>query len=788
MGGYWRPLAVGLVSASTVAYEILLVRIFGIEHFHHFAYMAIGVAMLGFGASGTFLALARPGFERAEQWFAWAAVLTPVALLASATLVHRVPLDATQLAWDPRSWMRLAVIYLLLAVPFATGALAILLSLVLEPRRVGRLYGASFVGAGVGAALAIAILWVFFPARALAAPVAVASLAAMAAVRVGRGRAASLVAVLTVVLAVAAVARPPWRITVTPYKGLPQVEAFPDARRVAERTSPVGWVVAVEAPAFRHAPGLSLSYRGEFPRQTAVFVDGETAGAVSARTAATEPEILDWLPSAAPFALGGRRDVLVLGSGGGTDVRHAVSQGARRVQAVELHPELVRLARTGVDAAADVRWTVGDARRFVAATRERFDLITLGPGRGFGASAGGVHALNEDFMHTVEAYVGYLETLSDEGVLSVTRWLTLPPRESLRVILTAYEALRQIAPANPIDQLIIVRSWATVTVLVKPSGFRATEVHALMDWARQRRFDLDWYPGIEAPGQGFNILDDPVLYRAAAAAVGGGEAARRFVDGYPFDVGPVTDARPYPHHFLRAGSLGLFLSSDRGSALPFAEWGLVALLATFAQSCVLALLLLIVPVALRSSAASAPGLGRIVLYFSAIGLAFMTAEIAAIQQLTLLLGHPVYAVAAVLVALLVFSGIGSAWSDSRPPRSAWRIALALAGALTLYALVLLSLAQALQPAALAVRVTAATLLLAPLALLMGALFPLGLRDLAGNDGARAAWAWATNGFASVAATPLAALIALEAGSRVLLLVAALAYAGAAAALRAGAGR
>lgn len=788
MGGYSRPLAVGLVSVSTVAYEILLVRIFGIEHFHHFAYMAIGVAMLGFGASGTFLALARPGFERAERWFAWAAVLTPVTLLASATLVQRIPLDATQLAWDPGSWLRLAVSYLLLAMPFATGALAILLSLVLEPRRAGRLYGASFVGAGAGAALAIAILWVFFPDRALAVPAAVASLGALTATRVGRGRVETLAAALTVGLAAAAVASPPWRITVTPYKGLPQVEAFPNARRVAERTSPVGWVVAVEAPAFRHAPGLSLMYRGEFPRQTAVFVDGDFAGALSAGTAASESEILDWMPFSAPYALGGRSDVLVLGAGGGIEVRNAVSHGARRVHAVELHPELVRLARTGTDSAADVRWIVGDARRFVAATRERFDLITLGPGRAFGTSAAGVHALNEDFMHTVEAYVGYLEALSDEGVLSVTRWLTVPPRESLRAMLTAYEALRRVAPGNPIDQVIIVRSWATATVLVKPAGFGAEEVHALMDWARERRFDLDWYPGIEAPGHGFNILDDPVLYRAAAAAIAGSEAMRRFVDGYPFDVGPVSDARPYPHHFLRAGSLGLFLRGDRGSALPFAEWGYMALLATFVQSCVLAVLLLIVPVALRLRAGSTPGLGRIVLYFSAIGLAFMAAEIAAIQQLTLLLGHPVYAVAAVLVALLVFSGVGSAWSDSRPARNAWRFALALAGALMLYAIVLLSLAQALQPAALALRVTAATLVLAPVALLMGTLFPLGLRDLAGKDRAKAAWAWATNGFASVAATPLAALIALEAGSRALLLVAALAYAGAAAAQRAGAGR
>ena len=47
-----------LLSAATLAYEVLLVRVFAIEQFHHFAYMAVGVAMLGFGAAGTLVAVA----------------------------------------------------------------------------------------------------------------------------------------------------------------------------------------------------------------------------------------------------------------------------------------------------------------------------------------------------------------------------------------------------------------------------------------------------------------------------------------------------------------------------------------------------------------------------------------------------------------------------------------------------------------------------------------------------------------------------------------------------------
>ncbi len=788
-----RPLAVAFLSAATLAYEILLVRVFAIEQFHHFAYMAIGIAMLGFGFAGTLLALARPGPQRAARGFVWAATLTPVALIASVALVQRVSLDPTQLAWHPGSWVRLAVVYLTLAVPFAVGALAILLALALEPQRTGEIYGASFVGAGLGAGLALVVLWVVMPVRVVAAPAVVASLGGLCAAWAAERRGLlTAVGGMTVLLALLAWVRPFWRLEVSPYKGLPQVEAFPDAERLAERASPLGWVVAVEAAAFRHVPGLSLGYRGAFPRQTGLFVDGGLAGAAvdwSLDTSALA--ILDWLPESAAYVPGARHEVLVIGAGGGSEVWNALVHGARRVTAVELHPDVVELAGWTTAATAqrrgdaELEWVIGDGRSYVARSRRHYDLITLGAGVEFGTSVAGVHALNEDFLHTSEAYESYLARLSDDGILAITRWLEVPPRESVRVILTAGEALRRVAPENLIDKLIVLRSWATVTVLVKPAGFRSDEVHALMNWARTRMFDLDWYPGVEGPARGFNELDEPTLYRAAAVAVGVEGGWQRFAESYAFRVAPVDDARPYPHHFLRAGTLRRFLERDRGSWLAFAEWGYVALIATLLQSLVLAGVLIIVPATLRARTTLTGDWLRLVGYFLAIGLAYMAAEVAAIQQLNLLLGHPVYAVAATLAAFLICSGIGSAWSDRRAAERGWMVGAVLAAILVLFAVLLLRLVHLLQPAPLLARAGAGLLVLAPLAFLMGMPFPLGLRWLAGRGVERVAWGWAANGFASVVATPLAALIALEAGSDALFLVAAASYAGAAALGRTG---
>jgi hypothetical protein len=781
---YARPAAVAFLSASTLTYEILLVRVFAIEQFHHFAYMAISIAMLGFGTSGTFLALMRPGPDRSHRWFVWMAVLLPVLLIVSVTLVHRIPLDSVQLLWDPWQWPRLAAVYVLLALPFGAAALAILLAITLEGQRPGWVYGASFLGAGLGAAIAVLVLWWVFPIRALAVPAAVGACGSLSAVT-GEGRRPKLAALAALALAAVAVAHPLWTLNITPYKGLPQVESFPDARRAAESTSPLGWVVAVEAEAFRHAPGLSLAFVGAFPRQTALFVDAELAGSSSVWDSEGAREILRWLPSAAPYAVGRRNEVLVLGAGGGEEVRSAVANGARRVKAVELNRELARLGgwdaeRSSRDVEPEVEWVFGDARGFVARSPERFDLVTIGASLAFGTSSGGVHALNEDFLHTVEAYSQYLDLLSSDGILAITRWVTVPPRASVRVILTAAEALRRRAPESVAGGLVVMRSWATATVLVKPSGFSDREVEALAAWATERRFDLDWYPGLAAPKPGYNILEPPVLFEAAVAAVADEGGAADFARSYTFGVEPVDDARPYPHHFLRAGSIREFMSRDRGSWLAFAEWGYVTMFATLAQSIVVAGLLMLVPALARGGGGGRRQWGSLIGYFAAIGFAYLAAEVAAIQQLSLLLGHPVYAVAAVLTAFLISSGVGSAWSDRlRIDRLLW-VAVAPTALLVGYSAALLSFVHLLQPVQLALRAAAGLLVLVPLAFLMGLPFPMGLRSIAGMETEGAAWAWAANGFASVVATPLAALIALEFGSQMLFLSAAVGYALAAA--------
>ncbi|MDH3456327.1 MAG: hypothetical protein OER90_05745, partial [Gemmatimonadota bacterium] len=552
--------------------------------------MAIGVAMLGFGMSGTVVAFwQRMSPAVASRRFASCALLTVLSLIIVPVVATRIPVDTTQLLWDARQWPAVGALYALLATPFATGGLVVLLALASDRDHSGRLYGASFVGSGIGVLLALPLLWLVTPGRALAAPAVLAAVGATTATTQTQRK----VAWAALVLSIGVLIVPLWTIRIAPYKALPQVEAYPGAKRVAERTSPLGWVVAVDAAAFRYAPGLSLGFRGRVSRQTALFVDGGLVGAAASSSRDAEADsMLGWLPSALPYSLEGIDTVLALGAGGSLEVATARFHGAAQVTAVELLPDIVDLTRRPD---TSIAWIIADARSFTSRTKGPYHLVTIGPAGSLGGSAAGMHALNEDFLHTTEAYTQFLGLLGDRGVLAITRWLSIPPRENVRVILTSVKALRRVAPDHVDDGLIVARSWGTVTTLVKPSGFTDRDVTRLRAWAASRQFDIDWEPGMTVSEAGFHELAEPTLFQAAAAAIDGVQSARTFAATYPFRVKPATDARPYPHHFLGAGALTTLLRSRSGDWLPFAEWGYVTLIATLLQSTALAALFLLGP-------------------------------------------------------------------------------------------------------------------------------------------------------------------------------------------------
>lgn len=144
-------LAVFLVSAGIIGLELALMRCLSVMGWHHFSYLVLSTALLGFGASGTLLTLVGPSLER--RFGTWCTVLTltfglsvPLCFRAAQAL----PLDPQYVLYSSRQAALMVAYHLLLFVPFMLGATVIGLSLMHFSKRVHVLYGANLLGSGVG--------------------------------------------------------------------------------------------------------------------------------------------------------------------------------------------------------------------------------------------------------------------------------------------------------------------------------------------------------------------------------------------------------------------------------------------------------------------------------------------------------------------------------------------------------------------------------------------------------------------------------------------------------------
>jgi spermidine synthase len=785
--------AVSLLSAAAIAYEILLTRLFAIALWHHFAYMIISLALLGYGASGTFLVFVKDrALARFGPGFAALAVSFGLAAIGCYALAWRLPFNPLEVMWDWRQQLYLAAMYLLLALPFFTAGSAIGLSLAAQPARIGAIYRADLTGAGAGALGVVLAMFALPPEDCLRVIAAVAfGAAAFALASDGWQRAPMALVVIAVPATLVWPA--PWLEPMpSPYKGLSVALTIPETRIIAERSGPLGRLSVIESPSvpLRHAPGLSLATRLAPPEQLGVFTDGDGMSAITRFTGDFEPlGYLDQQTVALPFHLLDRPATLVLGAGGGADVLRALYHRASRIDVVELSPHMVDLVDREfgefsgyLHGRPEVARHTAEARSFVEGSRGRWDLIQLALIDSYAASATGAQALSESPIYTIEALQAYLDHLNPGGLVAITRWLGNPPRDTVKLFATAIAAIEATVGTNPgvIDpggRLALLHGWNTATLLVKNGPFTRNEIAALRSFAAERQFDLAWYPGMTGDeANRFNRLAKPTLYDAAVALLGPGRSA--FLADYSFNIWPATDDRPFFFRFFKWGLLPQLAALRGQGGFVFLDVGYLVVVLAMLQAIVASAILILLPLAwLRRGAEkhAAPGPARVAFYFLLIGLAFLFVEIAFIHRFSLFLGHPLAAISVTLTVFLVSAGLGSGMSKrvaTRWPEEAIILAVAAIVSLgAIYTMVLPSLFGGLMGLSLPAKIAVAVGLLAPLGFVMGLPFPLGLGRVSDSTPALVPWAWGINGCASVVAAVMASLLAMHIGFTAVLVLA-----------------
>ena len=792
-----RPplMAVGLLSAAVLAYEILLMRLFAIVHWHHFAFMIISVALLGYGASGTFLSLLPAmSLERLRFLFLTGTVgfsLTSVFCFAGA---QQMPFNALEIFWDPRQWFYLAGVYGLLWIPFFLAATGIGAVLRFYERLIPRIYAADLTGAGIGAGLAAGV---FFYLPTAAALLIVSSVGAAAALAAGwrwrmlyRRRMILVVLVLAVLTGLAAMR---WgRIAINPYKPLAQILRIPATRQIHEGHHPMGWFSAVESPGvpLRHAPGLSLASDAPIPDQVGLFVDA--AGMKVVDRYAGHPGSMTYLQQST-LSLGfylrpraGR--VLIAGAGGGQDVLRAVAHGARQIDAIDPHPHFARILEgplldfSGWSFLENrVRYQTTTLRAFLKPPARGYDVIQLPLAGGGGSDAA---AFGEDTLLTVEGLGQVWPHLSAHGLLVMPLWIRLPPRSSLKAFVLALQVLENHGVPRPSEHLAVIRDGLTAVILVGRSPLHRVEREGVRRFCRRWGFDLVYLADLR-PGEANrrNVLARAFFAEGTRRLAG--EEREDFVSRYKFDLRAPTDDRPFFGQFFRWRSLSEIVSLRAAGGIGLMDWGYPVLLGTLLQAAFFSLMLIGVPLWwLRRSSQEKTGAKarRITLcYFGVIGVGFIFMEMGFLNRLTVFLHHPLLAVTLTLSGFLLGAGAGSLGASMAVKRgwSALQLlrrslaTVAVLGFITLGSAPLLF--QRFITAAPVLKILLALALILPLALAMGTAFPLGMTVLTGGRPRLVSWAWGINGCATVIGAIAAPLLAIHGGYALILGVSLLLY-------------
>src|SRR5258705_9785213 len=738
-------LSVFLITLSGLILEVGLTRIYSASIWYHFAFVAISVALLGWGLGGFTVHVLKRTRRLSMNTAALVTLLYAVAIPLCLWLLVRFPFELD----------RLPLYFLAPLLPFFLAGMALSIVFDLNRASSGSLYFADLVGAALVAVTVTLLLFALGGEAALLAATIAPAIAALCLSfvpepetespdtrkkRVGLlPRTIRLVAmagvVLTVVAVFSAVKLGTFRVKPGTTKAMRnQMDANPQAHIAQTGWNAYSRIDAVEGVAPRHVARLYI----DSDAWTSIYEwDGRLESASDLRNSYR----------ALPFRLTPNAETLVIGPGGGADVVSAPSSGSRKVTAVELNPLMLKFVRSyGARAGniydrPDVETIQSEGRNFISRTDRKFDIIFMGFVDSWASVASGGLSLSENYLYTTEAFRAYYDHLTDNGILVVLRWETDIPRlvpNSLATlgadaagkrIVALLEA--QSAPNEPKQMLFMLR---------KRPFTEAETADISRNWTQATAVIL---PGATPPP----LIGDVLSGRKTLA---------QYETESPRFVSPVWDDSPF------------YFAIERPFRMPAA---IAEPLLKFLLAPCIAMLALFAILGRPRRTSIVPYAGSVV-YFAALGFGFIAVELALLQNLTLLVGHPIFTLSVLLFTLLAMGGIGSALS-SRVSMTTACIAVAVIGAVE--AITLPRLVPMLLPLPLWARIGIAMLLIAPLGLGMGIPFPRGLRETGRGSLPAPPFYWGLNGIMSVIGSITTVFVALISGFQAAMLMGSACY-------------
>ena len=782
--------AVFLLSLSALAFEVLLTRVFSISQWNHLSFMVISIALFGFAGGGTLLNIIdvrKKGWEKrlsASSPVKIFIILYTVTAITSFIVLNRIPLDYFRLPLEPVQIFYLLTAYLLLSLPFFFTGLVVSLAYAFVPEKTGFIYFASMAGSACGAIITVPFLPFFGEGKliilAALIPLLIVPFERTKTVKIHDStksasrrkrlafQASSLGVVLIAGILVSMKDGAMVKVKPSPYKALSHILQFPDTRVTETVTGIRGKFESIQSPYIRFAPGLSLKFKGILPNQWAIFKDGDNPFFLYKRQLQKEERFSRFtLPYAGYVLAPNPERILLIQNGGGSGIPCAMASGARKITIVEQQPQTAKIVQRHYN----ITMVNQNPRSFLTISDKRFRIIHI---ENWGSSLPGSDALTQEYLFTTESFSEYLNHLTENGILIIARKLLLPPADSIRLWAVAYESLKSLGFKNPEQHIAVLRNWSTFTLIVSVKPLNNTAV--LKDFARNMNFDLVYIPDItKKMVNRFNIFDAPYHFleisRLAEAYQSGTE--KSYFETYPLDVAPQSDSRPFPGRFLKWDRLKALYTITGSRFYSLFMSGEIIVAVVFLEALAISIFLLVLPLFIIPKQGQKPYISHI-LYFLAVGAGFMFVELFFIKKYIFIFGDPVISFTVVLTGILVFSGFGGYCSQRIGPNGLRYVLIALILVLMFVFFGLDPIVHRILACSKIIRYILAFLLLLPSGFLLGLPFPLGMRYLL-NHPAQRAYAWTTNGCASVLASIASAQIALSIGIPTIILCAAAAY-------------
>ena len=752
----WPQIYFGIAATSlaTLLLELALTRVFSVVYYYHFAVLAISIALFGLGAGGVL------SYAVSRWRGSLYAKVGALAILNAGAIVCSLAYLLSELGSSG-----LVLAYFAAAVPFLIAGTILSLVIADTIQRVDRVYFFDLLGAASGCLLLIPLL------DHLGGPNTILVSAVLFAVSgaiwfhlagVTRGRVVAVISGLLLVGLITYNAK--YLIIDVKYAKHQKIENEEFVR----------W--------------NSFSRIGLKPdsEMQSIVIDADASTAIAQfdfnHLTAKQYRDLHFQGPGFPYIVRPGAKTLIIGPGGGWDVARALASGSKDITGVEINPIIATTIMrqkfsyfsSGLYFRPEVHIVVEDGRSFVRRSDQQFQVLQATLVDTWASTAAGAFALSENNLYTTDAFTDYLRHLTPDGVMAFTRWGFAPPRESLRVVALAISALNHVGQRDAARHVIIVRehlkqlnTWgAQDTILISRNAFTEEDIRKIESAAQTGGLQVVYAPGTSSRTPFSELLLAP--------------DREAFYNGYPFDVRPVSDDKPFFFYTIQARDLWRFFRQASRETADFKVNDALPVLFTVVGVSIAATLIVLSlpPLLLGSRLPRVPGSLPALIYFVCLGAGYILIQVALIQKFVLFLGHPTYALTVIIFSMLLSSGLGSALSKRVVRGEYHRLAFALLGialGVVLLAFVLPPIIENGVALQLQSKVVIAVALISPVGFAMGMPFPTGLALLERFMPAGVRWAWAINAASSVMGSAGAIFLAIYFGLRVTLLVGGFCY-------------